>query len=191
MPSAEHDLGYLEASVDLLEKYLLSKDIYWKMTASPPPGEPSYPSLTLGGVLLARERTGGRQLSPQQSQKNIQLEAEIDRIHSKWRTAWENKSREEFRARLNLWRDFLEEFRQDPEDNLDRFAYEVSRRVMLQLLEKDARLIPVVETQMLEGLDAVLSGLFIAGDFVWDKELQSSFSKDEYPYLYGRLRGKN
>lgn len=190
MPSAEHDLGYLEAAIELLEKYLLSKEIYWKMMASSPPGEPSFPSLTLGGVLLARERTRSRQLSPQQSQRHLQVEGKIDRIYTKWRTAWEKKSQDEFRARLNLWRDFLEEFRQKPEENQDRFAYEVSRRVMLHLLEKDMRLIPEAEKQMLAGLDAVLDGLFVSGDFIWEQELANGFSEDVYPYLYGRLRGK-
>lgn len=189
MPSAEYDLGYIDAAVDLLEKYLLSNEVYWKIMASSPPGDPTYPSLTLGGLLLAQARSRSRKFSSEQSQRFMQLEGEVDRIHSKWRTAWENKAQDEFRSRLNLWRDFLEDFRQEPEDNADRFSYEVSRRVMLHLLEGETRRIPNAEQQMLAGLDSILSGLLVPGEFIWDGELAAGFSRDEYPYLYGRLKG--
>jgi hypothetical protein len=189
MPSVEYDLGYLETAVDLLEKYLLSNEIYWKMMASSPPGEAAYPSLTLGGLLLAQARSQARQLTPGQTRKLTQLVREIEQTKAKWQTAWENKAQDEFRARLNLWRDFLEEFRQDPDENKDRFSYEVSRRVMLHLLTVETSEIPNAEQQMLAGLDAILSGLFVPGEFIWSADLSAGFPEKEYPYLYGKLRG--
>lgn len=188
MPSAEYDLGYIEVAIDLLEKYLLSKQVYWKMVASVPPGDPPYPSLTLGGLLLARMRIRARQLDPKQTQQIMQLDGDIDRVRSKWRTAWEIKAQGEYRSRLNLWRDFLEEFRQDPEDNADRYPYEVSRRVMLHLLDAETSGFLHAEQQMLAGLDSILSGLLVPGEFIWDKELTAGFSQDEFPYLYGTLK---
>ena len=188
MSSAEYDLGYMDAAVELLEKYLLSKQIYWKMIASAPPGDPPYPSLTIGGLLLARTRTQARQLTPKQTQQFTQLDGEIDRVRSKWWTAWENKAQDEYRSRLNLWRDFLEEFRQEPEDNTDRYTYEVGRRVMLDLLDGETGGILPAEQQMLSGLDNILSGLLVPGEFIWDKELAAGFSRDEFPYLYGTLK---
>ncbi len=188
MPSAEYDLGYMEAAIDLLEKYLLSKQIYWKMIASTPPGDPPFPSLTIGGLLLAQTRTRARQLNSKQNQRLIQLDGEIDRVRSKWRTAWENKAQDEYRSRLNLWRDFLEEFRQEPEDNIDRYTYEVGRRVMLHLLDGETGGIPPSEQQILAGLDNILSGLLVPGEFIWEEELAAGFSRDEFPYLYGTLK---
>jgi len=188
MPSVEYDLGYMDAAVDLLERYLLSRQIYWKMIASAPTGDPPYPSLTLGGLLLALARTRARQLNPKQTQQFTQLVGEIDIVRSKWRTAWENKAQDEYRSRLNLWRDFLEEFRQEPEDNADRYHYEVGRRVMLHLLDGETRGIPPAEHQMLAGLDSILSGLLVPGEFIWGKELAAGFSRDEFPYLYGTLK---
>lgn len=188
MPSAEYDLGYMDAAADLLERYLLSKQIYWKMNVISPPGKPPYPSLTLGGLLLAQARTRASQLTSKQTQRFMQLDGEIDRVRSKWRTAWENKAQDEYRSRLNLWRDFLEEFQQEPEDNADRYTYEVGRRVMLHLLEGETGGIPHAEQQMLVGLDNILSGLLAPGEFIWDKELTAGFSQDEYPYLYGILK---
>ena len=106
----------------------------------------------------------------------------------KWLTAWRSKAKEEFRSRLHLWGNYLEDLRQDPQGNADRYAYEVSRRVMLQLLLGEAEGIPEAELQMLRGLDGIIEGLMSPGEFVWDKDLAAGFPAQEYPYLYSQLR---
>jgi hypothetical protein len=189
MPSAEFDLGYLETAVELLESYLLSKESYWKLSASSPPGEPGYPTLTLGALLLSEARIQAHRLTSSQNQQRLALEKEIDRIRMKWRTAWGKKAREGFRSRLDLWRNFLEEFRHDPQENYDRYRYEVNRRVMLELLDAEAIDIPTSQRQMLTGLDRILEGLMVPGDFIWDEQLAVGFPPERYPYLYRALRG--
>ncbi len=189
MPSTEYDLGYLETAVELLEDYLLAKDIYWKLNARSPSGEPGYPALTLGGLLLAEARVKARRLTSTQNHRKSRLIIEVDRIRMKWRTAWGNRAKDEFRSRLNLWSNFLEEFRQDPQGNYDRYGYEVSRRVMLQLLEPDATDIPISQQQMLAGLDRILGVLMVPGDFIWDEQLVAGFPSDSYPYLHRTLKG--
>lgn len=188
MPTDEYDLGYLKAASTLLEDYLLSKDIYWKIGSGSPAGEPPYPSLTIGGLLLAQRRLHARQLEPKLDQAATRLDNEIDRIRSRWRTAWEEKAAGEFRMRLNLWRDFLEEFRANPEANISRYSYEISRRVILQLLSGELSEIPQAERQMLAGLDGILAALLIPGDFIWEKNLVPGFPREDFPYLYGTLR---
>jgi len=188
MASADYDLGYLETAADLLESYLLSNEIYRKMMASSPPGGPSYPSLTLGGVLLALARIQSRQLNSTQDMRKTKVEDKIHQTQVRWRSAWGNKAREEYRSRLDLWRNYLEDFRQDPEGNFDRFRYEVSRRVMLDLLSQEADHIPAAQVQMLAGLDRILEGLMVPGDFIWDEVLAAGFSAEKYPYLYLNLR---
>lgn len=189
MTSANYDLGYLNAAVNLLQEYLLSDEIYWQLNVSSPSGEPAYPSLTLGGLLLAQARTQARQLSPDQQVQQTQLLQKIDQLKTKWRSAWGKKSKKEFHARLNLWRDFLDDYRRNPYDNVDRYAYEVTRRVMLHLLESEIDEIPQSESILLSGLDGILAGLLTTGEFIWDKELASGFPRGEYPYLYGNLEG--
>ena len=189
MPSANYDLGYLKTAVDLLREYLLSDEIYWKLNVSSFPGEPAYPSLTLGGLLLAQTRTRARPLTPDQQVQFTQLVQKIDQLRTKWRSAWEKKSKNEYHARINLWRDFLDDYRRNPDDNADRYAYEVSRRVMLQLLEIEIDEIPQSELILLSGLDGILAGLLTTGEFIWDDELVSGFPRGEYPYLYGNLKG--
>lgn len=190
MPSVEYDSGYLDAAVELLEDYLLSKEIYWKLNASSPPGAPGFPTLTLGALMLAEARLQARQLTPIQDQRFSHLREEIDRIRTKWRTAWGNKAKEEFRSRLDLWGNYLEDFRKDPEGNIDRYGYEVSRRVMLEFLGKEALDVPPVQRELLRGLDRILEGLMVPGKFVWDEELVGGFPADNFPYLYLSIRAK-
>jgi hypothetical protein len=188
MVTAEYDLGYLETSAGLLKNYLLSEEIYWKMNASSPPGEPPFPSLTLGGVLLSLERANARQISSDQEIRKNRVQNEIERLRMKWRTAWRRKASQEFGARLNLWRNYLEELRQEPEQNIDRYPYEITRRVMLALLEQEAEEIPIAQAQLLAGLDLVLQGLMVPGEFVWDESLAGGFPLQRYPYLFLHLK---
>lgn len=189
MPSAQFDLRYLEAAAGLLEDYLLSKDVYWQIGADSPAGEPPFPSLTLGGVLLAQARLNARAMEGDLRSRRDRINLQIESLRMKWHAAWKKKARDEYSARLVLWRNFLDDYRLDPDSNADRYPYEVSRRVMLDLLEGEAGQLRTVEREMVSGLDLILSAYFQSGDFVWEPELVGGFPKDRYSYLYGRLRG--
>jgi hypothetical protein len=188
MASIEYDLGYLNEGLASLENYLLSDEIYWNMRAVPPRGEPAYPLLSLGGMLLAKARLEARQLSYGQSEKLSRLGTEFDRNRTRWRTAWMQKAEREFSARLRMWRDFIEDYRQNPDANIDRYAYEVSRRVMLHFLHAEASQIPQQEREMLAGLDNILMSVLVPGEFIWEKDLQRGFPAPTFPYLYGTLK---
>lgn len=188
MPSIEYDLNFLEAGLVDLEGYLLSNELYWHLDAGPPAGDPPYPRMTLGNLFLARTRLSGRRLS---SAEQIQLEkanARMQAIRQHWQVAWGQKSAREFSARLRLWRDFLEEYRKKPDENLDRYAYEISRRVVLALLYTEAEGIPAEEVELLFGLDDLLRAAFLRGKFIWSDKLKNSFPEDPYWYLYGTLK---
>lgn len=187
MPSAEYDLRYIRAGVDALEDFLLSSDIYWPVGASAPTGEPTYPQLTLGGMLLARARLEAGSLSNEQYVELANLEELMDTARTRWRVAWEGKTAKEFSARLNLWRNFLNEYRESPENNADRYPYEVTRRVQLHLLGLEAAVEPA-QMDMLKGLDRLLQAVFLPGEFIWEPGLERAFPKNPYWYLYGRIR---
>ena len=189
MPTLEYDLGYLRAALTVLDDYLLSADLYWSIGNRPPRGEPPYPSLTLGGVLLAQARAHAHPASGNLVGQLAQADEQINAVRGRWRSAWGRKARRDFHARLNLWRDFLEEYRQKPEAHLDRYAYEVRRRVMLHRLEPEAGEIPKAEVELLAGLDRLLRIVLIPGGFVWEQELSPGFPEEPYWYLYGRLKG--
>jgi hypothetical protein len=190
MPSLQYDLVYLQNGLLDLQGYLLSNELYWPVGSSPPAGEPPYPKMTLGNLLLSKKRLRAQALQGESKAEFERINQRLESTKSEWRVAWGKKAAREFSARLSLWRDFIEEYRKKPEANIDRYAYEVSRRVILTLLEPDAENIPDEERELLAGLDEVLSAVLVPGGFVWETQLQSEFPKDKFWYLYGTPKSK-
>lgn len=187
MESVEYELGYIQAAIPVLEDYLLSEDVYWSLAASPPSGGLAYPNLTLGTLLLTRQKLRARHLTLDQRFEMERAESHIVSLQSHWKSAWAKKSSREFGARLRLWGNFLEDYRRDAENNVDRYAYEVSRRVMMALLRATA-VLTEAEIEMLIGLDVLLRSAFVPGNFIWNEDYRKGFPADEFWYLYGSLR---
>ena len=187
MLTTSHDLQYLQAGLDQLESYLLSKDLYRPIGIQAARGQPPYPQLTLGWLLLARLRAQSTAQTPAECLELERITRQLDVLRSRWRTAWGDKAQAEFRARLNLWRDFLEEYRQDPASNYDRYAYEVNRRLLLELLAPEATHLPEADLQALAGLDGLLRAVFVPGAFIWEPFLAPGFPQPTFWYLYGKL----
>ncbi len=163
MSKLDQDLRYLDAGLRELQDYLLSKMLYWPLSASR-----SLPHLTLGGLLLARQRLGPRADSQA---------AQIEAIRSKWRTAWDTKASHEVRARGDLWRNYLQDYRESPESYVSEYAQQVRNRTMLTLLGEESN-----------PFDESLKGMFVAGDFVWESECAGYFPRDVFWFLYGKLK---
>jgi hypothetical protein len=191
MPSPEYDLVYLQAALLDIQGYLLSNEVYWPIGANSPTGEPPFPRVTLGNLVLAETSLEGRNLPGDQAAQYKKLKDRLDGVRKEWRVAWSRKAVREFGARLSLWRDFIEEYRKNPRANVDRYPYEVNRRVILQLLLPEAEQVSSQEEELLEGLDNVLQAVFVEGSFVWEDELQNAFPKAEYWYLYGLPRSED
>jgi hypothetical protein len=187
MPSIEYDLRFLRAGIDELERYLLAGDVYWPSGASAPAGEPAYPMLTLSGLFLARLRLEAAQLSPAQQSELGRLSNQMDATRSHWRSAWGKKATAEYRARLTLWNNFLDEYRKRPPAHHDRYAFEVTRRVQLELLGDEALELPAALPVALHGLDLIVKTLLVGGAFVWEASLAPVFPETRYWFLYGSL----
>lgn len=184
----EHELRYLQAGASELETYLLSPELYWPIGIRAERGEKAYPRLTLGNLLLSRDIASALAKTPEQLAALREVTDLIDANYRHWRTAWGKKASTEYRSRLNLWQAFLEDYREQPESNRDRYAYEVGRRVILQLLSPIADEIKDAEVELLESLDRYLRSIFLPGDFIWDEAVSTQFPTDPYWYLYGNLR---
>jgi hypothetical protein len=177
MPSSEKDRAYLEAAIPELKDYLLSDEVYWPVTAR----GYELPRLTIGGLLLAQARLearGGRIES---------LVTQLGALRSQWRVAWETKAGRGFQSRLRLWGNYLTDYRHNPEGNADAYPHEVSNRVMLQLLLAELPA-PASEREDLAPLDGALQAGFVPGEFMWESDLQSGFPREDYWFLYGKLR---
>jgi hypothetical protein len=186
----EYDLRYLESGLLDLEGYLLSQELYWPVGVSAPPGGPPYPRLTLGNLLLSQARLQPRRISSTQMIDLERMDKRLDETRTRWLSAWRQKAQREFAVRINLWRDFLEDYRTSPSGNVDRYTYEVNRRVILDFLEPQSGTIPPAESEMLSGLDQMLRAVFLPGDFIWEDELKDGFPAQKYWYLYGRPKSQ-
>jgi hypothetical protein len=189
LESIEYYLRYLTASIPELDSYLLSSELFWPVAISPPAGTQAYPRLTLGSLLYA-EKVGSAfrsDVSQQTSLRKIQIE--IDRSRIKWRTAWQAKARKEWISRLRQWWNYLEEYRQHPDNQFSYYSMEVRWRVFVELLRTEiGEDQPEEEYKLLTGLDLFLESVFQHGGFIWDELLETAFPRQPYWYLYGRLK---
>jgi hypothetical protein len=163
MSKLDQDLQYLDAGLPELQDYLLSKVLYWPLSASR-----SLPSLTLGGLLLARQRLGPRADSQA---------AQIESLRSKWRTAWDAKASHEVRARSDLWKNYLQDYRESPESYVGEYAQQVRNRAMLALLGEES-----------DPSDEFVKSKFVFGDFIWENECAQNFPRDVFWFLFGKLK---
>jgi hypothetical protein len=190
MPSFEYDVRYLQAGLEVLQEYLLSPDLYWPAGVKPPTGDPPYPQLTLGNLLLARQRAAALADTLEKRTRLAALVERLEGLFSQWRAAWGRKAAQEVRARQTQWANYLDDYREQPEANYDRYPYEVFRRAVIHLLTPQADGLENADHDMIAGLDRRLGELLSPGDFVWSDELKGQFPLQEYWYLYGRLLGK-
>ncbi len=182
--SPAYDAQYIQGGLAVLESYLLSKDLYRPLQETPPgSGDPPYPSLTPGGLLLAYQRLAGRQPPAQTA-----VLAAFDQQRSHWRSAWELKVGKDLHARLNQWGSYLEELREHIAEHAERYAYEVRLRVMLELLAAELPQAPAEALSLLQAQDAVLRAFLAPGEFVWQADLQPAFPRQRFPYLYGSIK---
>lgn len=179
MYNGSTDHLFYATGVSELQDYLLSESLYWRLS---PPGGAELPMLTIGGLLLARQRL---QATPHSALDA--LDFNLHTLRSKWRSAWERKTRREVRARIELWHNFLSDYRHSPEQHADAYPQEVRWRVIIHLLLQELDGLPT-EAETLTELDRLLRLSFIPGRFIWDLELEPFFGRDLFWYLYGSLK---
>jgi hypothetical protein len=181
------DLGYLEESLSQLEDYLLSDKLFWSLGVAPPAGGRGYPSLTLGGILLALRRARSRAVSAGDLVRVERLEDELEDLRSQWRVAWGQKATRELRARLRQWGAYLNDLKRDYEEQAVYYHVEVRSRTLITLLKPSAETSDEGDAEVLAGLDRTLSAWFIPGEFIWDQNLQAGFPRQVFWYLWGKL----
>lgn len=188
MTSFDYELQYLKAGAVELEAYLLSAELYWPIGIRVSRRQKAYPRLTLGILSIARVKASVLAASPAQKDAFEDVADQITAAQNQWRSAWGRKASSEYRSRINLWRNFLDDYRQHPASHFDRYGYEVERRALLQLLADDADEVRGREDLLLDSLDQYLKAIIVPGGFIWDTDLEPGFPQDPYWYLYGLLR---
>jgi hypothetical protein len=189
MRPVEENLSLLAIMLEEIEAFLLSEEIFWPLTAKSK-REASLPRLTLGAILLILDELKAQRADLTQTQ-SIQLEelrGQVERAQLKWPAAIERKAKREYRARLNLWKAYLQDIEQDPEMILD-YAQEVRNRVIISRLSECIDRMASTETdESPHRLDQPIWSLTSPGDFIWDKRLMAVYPSEKYPYLYRQPR---
>jgi hypothetical protein len=173
MNSKEEDLRFVKEAVPQLQEYLLSNELYWPLSGS-------LPRLTPGSLLLTLAR-----LEIQEPVEASKMEAQVQSICAKWRSAWEKKVAREMANRLRLWSQFLSDYVNAPDQNLDSYRTEARGRTILQLLLIEQPDAP--EKIAMTELDGMLKSRLVPGEFLWEPELQAVFPENIFWFLYGKL----
>ena len=189
MSGIAYELRYLHAAVDELKVYLLSEKLFWHTgVVVYNPSETPYPQLTLGNLALYCTRVEAKLASaPLEAASAAEVQRvirEIETLHQKWRTAWENKAAHEFVSRFRQWRIYIDEIKKNPEKHAIFYSSEVRVRVLLELLKDQLGPEPPEELALLPQVDARLQAIFKSGEFLWEDDLKASFDPERYWFLY-------
>ncbi len=180
--------AYLQAALDDLKDYILSKDLYRQLPLAHKPGSAQTPQLTIGNLSLTLAYLSEQPKNSTQSAELNSLKVRIDAVRDEWRSNWSRKAAKEFSSRLNLWQQYLGELRSDPRGQAPYYATEVRQRAILELLRPEIlESIAPHEEQQVAMLDGLLRGLTQPGPFVWEGEVQNAFPPANYWFLYVQI----
>lgn len=181
----EKDWEFLKAAAPELQDYLLSQELYWPSPLSTRGGMASGEfSLTVGNLLLSLQRLRASTLPEADQQRLEELAAQVEAVCNRWRSNWGKKAQQEFKARLVLWRNYLDDLRGNIERFHSSYANAVRWRAILHLLNAEASTLSLPENETLAGLDDRLRAITSSGSFVWEAELQRGFPPGPYWFLY-------
>jgi hypothetical protein len=187
MQPVAQDLKFVESTCQGLNDYLLSDSLYWPIDDQPASGGISASRTTLGLLYLIIEHVRGKTLSEEQAERLASAQGEIERVHRKWKVAWEKKVAGEFKTRLRAWHNFLTEVRSDGKELRARYKTEVRNRVILQLLLLDLASDETSLVLAMYNTDEWLKSELDDDGFIWDAELQTVFPEEKFWFLYRNL----
>ncbi len=180
----ETQLAWFAAALDELEAFLLSRQTFWPLRDAP---HGMKQDLSLGGILLGRDA-----LQASEGELSEPARAEWSRLRTRWETerirhaaAIERKAAAELPLRVNLWRGYLSDLAEKPEEERS-YPVEVRNRVIIEGLAELLGHRSGAGTVPLERLDEALRKWLAPGSFVWPEVLRSGYPQGRYWYLYGQ-----
>lgn len=179
-----------EAMAEELEDYLLSREVFWPLERRAAPGEPPYPMLSLGGMLLTLDELAALEgeLGPEDAARLAELGRSLEDQRKEWRSSLERKAAKELHNRVNLWRAYLGDLEEGAKA-IEVYPQEVRQRVMAGRLEEEAAPAEAAESlRALGDLDSRLRRRFSPGPFVWDRRLARIYPAAGFWFLYGTPR---
>jgi hypothetical protein len=185
------DLRILEDMTGKLEQYLDSEHLFWQAH------DDRGPEPTIGQYLLRLQRLQALNDSLLDAEQRRRLAAatqQINQVVANKRVSYIEKARQEFKTRLRLWREALQELLDDEFPSMAFYRTEVENRVILEaLLEALKTHSAQVEPDLVEQLatlDRKLRQRWQPGSFIWPSEWQPVYPRSGYWWLHGELAEK-
>ena len=189
MSDMMYDLATLIAMARDLKYFFRSDIVFWQLSDAGP-FQKRFPKLTVAGLLFCQHKRSVLQgtLPPEKQPELEQVQTQVRRSLSIWYSNVERKAVLEIGGRLHSWEWYLSDCSEDPRDCSEHYTTEVYARVyihfLLQLLGN--KTISERARAKVDGADAKLRAVFVAGAFVWDSDLRAAFPSKEYWFLYGQ-----
>ncbi len=180
----EADWAFLERALGDLQNYLLSPQLFWTLSGVLRiGGSAPLPSLTLGNLLLSLKRLEAYPWQGGLDEALNNMREQAYSVRDRWARHWREKIRKEIPVRLSVWGNYLREATEQG-IRLAEYRSQVRSRVILSLLQNEGGIWEPEKTLELGVLDDLLFSLLLPGPFVWEAELENSFQKNEFPFLY-------
>lgn len=185
----KQDLVVLEMMAGLMEEYLRSDVLFY------PGPRTDLPKVTLGGYLMRQYRLLQlRDLLDMEEQSRLheaigQYNSALDeRV-----VRFETKAHTELEARLRQWQEYLREVKRGV--NIAYYESAVDTRAMIDALVAQLRVSPYELDEEIPRdlalLDRELSRVWERGEFIWPREWQPAYPREEFWWLYGHPRKRD
>ncbi len=182
------DLIACQAMAEEFEAYLESDVLHWQLDTLRPGGD-QLPKLTVGGFL---ERACRLRAAPLSATQRTALDSAIRKFESvrdAHRSRYASRVLHDLRGRLDEWAWFLDDYAKRPDEEAPYDPARARTRLAIELLLQELAGNSTTEhTRRLAALDQRLRGNWIDGPFVWHPKLAHSFPRDQFWWLYGRLK---
>lgn len=188
----ERDLAEARAMAQSLDDYVRSADLYGSVSGTFST-DPNLPSLTIGALMMRLRRLRAQEGRMTDAQKAIltEIETENERVRRAWAEHYTRKAQREATSRLQSVDAFVAECEDDPEGCAEAYPSAARDRTLAQeairaLVEQhlpDADLGDIARRE-----DSQLQRFTEAGPFLWAKDLESIYPKDNYWWLYSQPR---
>lgn len=189
MNPIDHDLELAEIMLSEMHDYLLSKETFWPLGRVSRRGEPAFPKLTPGALILTFDELEAQaeNMSADQVAAYQDMVARMAEVRQQRGANLAKKALAEMKQRLNLWQAYLSDLKESAAA-AEQYPGQVKNRVLLdrlrELAQREAELGEI--TERVQALDNRLRRRFSTGPFVWHPRLRPIYPEAEYWYLYGQ-----
>jgi hypothetical protein len=183
-----HDLAVLEAMVAYTEPYLISDVTQWDM------GRPGMPSMTLGGILMRRQRLLLLRdlLDGDERARLAEANETFDRVVADRVVRLEQRANVELQARMREWTHYLRDLTSHVAARPEHYRHVADTRVVIghlvDLLSEPPYRLDAHVPDDVAACDRRLKADWSPGEFIWSSVWEPAYPRETYWWLYGSPR---